>query len=73
MEAKGGDRGAHAKSTAREFGCKAPQDRELKFAFSLAEIFGINKRMSLEPILLHLESSFVRIGREKDTPHASEV
>lgn len=36
----------HSKSTARERGCKAPENRELKFAFSLAEIFGINKHIS---------------------------
>lgn len=57
----------HAKSTARELGCKAPVDREFKFAFSLAEIFGINKRISLESTLLHLESSFIRVGRGKHT------
>lgn len=45
---------------------QSPQDRELKFVFSLAEIFGINKQMSLEPILLHLESSFIRVVRGED-------
>lgn len=66
MEAEGRDQRACAKSTARELGCKAPEDREFKFAFLLAEIFGINKLISLEPTLLHLESSFLRVGRGKD-------
>lgn len=63
----------HAKSAARELGCRAPEDREFNLAFSLAEIFGINKRISLEPTLLHLESSFTRVGRGKTLTHVSEV
>lgn len=62
----------HAKSSARELDCKAPEDREFKFAFSLAEIFGINKRISLELTLLHLESSFIRVGRGKTLTGVSE-
>lgn len=72
-EAEGTDQSVHAKSAARELGCRAPEDREFNLAFSLAEIFGINKRISLEPTLLHSESSFTRVGRGKTLTHVSEV
>lgn len=52
---------------------QSPQDREFNLAFSLAEIFGINKRISLESTLLHSESSFTRVGRGKTLTQASEV
>lgn len=34
----------HAKDSAREAGCRAPDEREFKLAFSLAEILGINEK-----------------------------
>lgn len=42
-----------AKGSAREAGCRTPDEREFKLAFSLAEILGINKKFSL---LLHIHN-----------------
>jgi hypothetical protein len=66
IDGEGADMSTHAKDTVSKLGCKAPEEREFKLAFSLAEIFRVNKQISLEPILLHSVSSFIRTGRGRE-------
>lgn len=41
-----GVRSAHAKGSAKKLGCRTPDEREFKPAFSLAKILGINQKFS---------------------------